>query len=118
MQRAQQKEDVFRAAQMVIPTTIRHIVKEEMIQLHANGELEKSHELFKAFDLDGIFLSNQSFSPWEQNKDIETLQNPLEFLKALHESWLEKVSSIPCKGKYSKEIESMKKEYYTHCLKK
>ena len=48
-----------------IATTVRQMVLKVMVQSHAKGEAEKANALSNAFDLDGAFVSDQSFSPWE-----------------------------------------------------
>lgn len=93
IQRIQQKEDVFRAAQN-IPSVIRNIVLQKIAQLHARGDFQKAHEIFKVFDIEGLFVSDQSFEPWEQNKGIEDMVSPDEFLRDLQKEWIDKMENL------------------------
>ena len=94
---------------MSIPTTVRQMVLKVMFNL-MRKETEKANALFNAFDLDGIFMSDQSFSPWKRYSEIEGLQKPLKFLKGLQEAWLNKISSIPAEGRYADEIKTLKEQ--------
>ena len=112
LQRNQQKEDVFRAAQNAMSSLIRDIVLKKVIDNHTKGNIKASQAIFKAFDLDGVFVSNQDFEPWKQYSAIEEMIDPKDMLNRLRNDWLNKLKNIAVKKGdiYGNEIGDIKSE--------
>ena len=101
IQGKQQADDVYHAAKAAIPATVRNIALGDILKMHVEGNFEGSHALFNAFDIDGIFSTKESYSPWEQNCEIDIFDKPYKVLEDQKEKWMKKIKQLH--EKYAKE---------------
>ena len=94
-QAKRQKDDTLRAAKREIPSIIRNAVVRQLARLEAEGKFAEASELFNAFDeIDGIFRSNQTFSPWHDFGSAVKKNRVSTVLGTHQKNWIVKLSNL------------------------